>query len=171
MAPTALVTVWYLAMEGPDELRPAPQARAADVTIGVEDDPKLNRALYHEIGADHHWVDLRAHDIGWWRERLGDRTTLVARIDGDPAGYAEPAPKPDGSVDIAYFGIRKPVQGRGVGGHLLSTAVRFAWDELHANRVTVDTCSLDGPGALTNYERRGFRLAREAEERRGLLES
>ena len=169
MSPTKLVTVWYLAMERPEELQPATDARAPHATIAVEGDPALNRSLYHEIGAAHHWVDLRAHDVDWWRSRLSDRTTLVARVDGNPAGYAELAPKPDGSVDLAYFGIRSEHQGRGLGGHLLSTAVRFAWDELRANRVTVDTCSLDGPGALTNYERRGFRLAREAKERRGLL--
>ena len=169
-APSADVTVWYLAMERPEQLLPPANARP-DVAIAVADDPALNRALYHEIGADHHWVDLRAHDADWWRERLSDRVTLVARVDGAVAGYAELAPKDDGTIDVAYFGIRREYQGRGMGGQLLVAAVEHAWRELGARRVTVDTCSLDGTGALTNYERRGFTLIREAKERRGLLES
>jgi GNAT superfamily N-acetyltransferase len=170
MSDSKVVTVWYLAMEAPAELHPAAAPSPPGLAIAVEDDPALNRALYHEIGAEHHWVDLRAHDVDWWRQRLSDRVTLVARVDGEVAGYAELAPKDDGSVDLAYFGIRGAFQGRGVGGRLLSEATRFAWRELRAQRVTVDTCALDGAPALPNYKQRGFHVIREAQERRGLLE-
>jgi ribosomal protein S18 acetylase RimI-like enzyme len=162
---SAIVAVWYLAMDSPAALlRASPSA----ATIAVERDPAINRALYREIGADHHWVDLRAHGDGWWRERLDPRTTLVARVDGELAGYAELAPRPDGTVDLAYLGVRRPFQRRRVGGHLLTDAVEHAWAVLAAARVTVDTCSLDGPGARENYRRRGFTVIREARERRRL---
>jgi hypothetical protein len=52
-----------------------------------------------------------------------------------------------------------------MGGHVLTCAVERAWDlagrwpgRLATKRVTVNTCSLDGPYALANYQRRGFRV-------------
>lgn len=167
-AQSTTVTVWYLAMDDPGQLVPPSLARP-EFACAVEADPALNRALYHEIGADHHWVDLRAHGVDWWRSRLRDRVTLVARVGGEPVAYAELAPAPGGAVDLAYFGVRRQFQGRGIGAHLLVDAVEHAWRALGAARVTVNTCALDGAGALANYERRGFRVVREVEERRGLF--
>jgi GNAT superfamily N-acetyltransferase len=164
-APSATVTVWHLAMDRPEELR---AARPSAATLAVEDDPALNHALYEELGAEHHWADLRGRDEGWWRARLRGRTTLVARVGGEVAGYAELAPAEDGGVEVAYLGVRREHRGRGIGGHLLSEAVAHAWRG-GAARVTVETCSLDGPGALPGYRARGFRVVREARERRPLV--
>jgi ribosomal protein S18 acetylase RimI-like enzyme len=69
------------------------------------------------------------------------------------------------AVEIAYFGLLPAFRGRGIGGHLLSYGTARAWDlagrwagRPETRRVWVHTCSLDGPYALGNYQRRGFRV-------------
>ncbi len=154
--------VWYLEL---DELRPAREAPSglrierAEVPYGP-----LNRFFYVEIGRDFHWVDR----LGWpaqrwqgWAERV---ETWVAYERGTPAGYAEIQPLPE-AAEIAFFGLLAPFRGRGIGGALLTRAAERA-RELHP-RVTVNTCELDGPNAIPNYEARGFRVVREAVEPRG----
>jgi GNAT superfamily N-acetyltransferase len=165
MEPTAMVTVWHLAMDAPERLVPA---APSDAAIGTEDDPAVNRALYEDIGADHAWVDRRGRDERWWADELRGSTTLIARIEGEPAAYAELEPAGDGTVAIQGFGVRRAYRGRGVGGHLLTAAVCRAWD-LGACRVTVSTCSLDDPAALPSYRRRGFVVVRTVRERRRTL--
>ena len=64
---------------------------------------------------------------------------------------------PDGSIEIAYFGLLREFLGRGLGGHLLTQAVQRAW-EAGASRVWVHTSTLDHPAALPNYLKRGFKV-------------
>jgi GNAT superfamily N-acetyltransferase len=160
---TTLTRVWYLEMGSPADLVPRPgpgEVRRAAVPLGV-----LSRFFYVEIGRDFRWTDR----LGWneepWQE-WADRTELWLVHDrGTPAGYAELDPRADGSVDVAYFGVLAPFRGRGLGGQLLAQVVQRAW-ELGPDRVTVNTCALDGPYARAHYEARGFRVVREATEPR-----
>ncbi len=156
--------VWYLEMPSRDALvrrdGPGAVARSA-VPLGP-----LNRFFYLEVGRDFDWIDR----LGWPAERWqawAERTELWLVHDrGTPAGYAELDPRADGTVDVAFFGVLAPFRGRGLGGQLLTRVVERAW-ELGPERVTVNTCELDGPHARGHYERRGFRLVREAVEQRG----
>jgi GNAT superfamily N-acetyltransferase len=59
------------------------------------------------------------------------------------------------------------MQGRGIGGWLLTSVIRRGW-ERGAGRVTVNTCDLDGPAALPNYRARGFEIVSERTELRDL---
>ena len=84
---------------------------------------------------------------------------------GTPAGYIELDPQDDGVVEIMYFGLIPAFRGRRIGGHLLSYGVARAWDLAErwperppTKRVWLHTCSKDGPHAMDNYLRRGFRL-------------
>ena len=84
---------------------------------------------------------------------------------GTPAGYIELEAQPDGIVEITYFGLLPPFRGRRIGGHLLTLGTARAWDlaarwpgREATRRVWVHTCDLDGPYALPNYQRRGFRV-------------
>lgn len=153
--------VWYLEL---DELRPAaapPSLRIerAEVPLGA-----LNRFFYVEVGRDFHWVDR----LGWtalrwqqWAERV---ETWVAYERGTPAGYAEIQPLGE-RAEIAFFGLLEPFRGQGIGGALLTRAAERGL-ELSAC-VSVNTCELDGPHALRNYEARGFRVVDERVEPRG----
>ena len=74
------------------------------------------------------------------------------------------APSDGGTeVEIESFGLLPHAIGRGFGGHLLTRALTEAW-RLHerwpalppVSRVWLHTCTLDGPHARRNYERRGL---------------
>lgn len=161
--------VWHLAMETPEALRPArdpgPAVRVAraEVPLGA-----VNRFFYAEVGREHHWVDRLPWSQDQW-QRYAERPTLQTWIISDretPAGYAEVETRPDGSSYVAMFGILPALQGRGLGGHLLTSVTREAF-ERGAPRVTLDTCELDGPHALDHYRARGFEVVRQSVEPRG----
>jgi ribosomal protein S18 acetylase RimI-like enzyme len=90
--------------------------------------------------------------------------TWIAYDRGTPAGYAEIQPLGD-RTEIAFFGLLAPFRGRGIGGALLTRATERSLEL--SDRVTLNTCELDGPHALRNYEARGFRVVEERVERRG----
>ena len=117
------------------------------------------RALFRAIGQP--WL---------WRGRLVmyDETlaaTLNAptlevhfatRRDGTPQGLLELDFSGDRECELAYFGLVPELTGRGHGAWLMGHALKRAWRE-GIRRVWVHTCDLDHPGALTFYQRHGFR--------------
>jgi GNAT superfamily N-acetyltransferase len=163
------VTVWYLEMLDPSWLQPAPlpDERLAVVRAEISS-PELNRFLYTTVGADWYWLDRLDWSDAQWLAYL-DRPeveTWVAYLAGTPAGYFEltqPGQPGEGWIQIEYFGLLPRFIGRGIGGYLLTYAVRRAW-ALGTQRVTVNTCSLDGPHALANYQARGFRVYEERQK-------
>jgi GNAT superfamily N-acetyltransferase len=157
--PTVDVVRTHLEMCSPDALRPA---RLDDprVTLAAERPCSvvLYRRLYREVGGPHFWRDRLAwSDEDLARHLRQDEVVVwVLRVEGEPAGYFELVRHPNKSVEIAYFGLRPPFIGRGLGGYLLTRAVEEAWHS-GATRVWLHTCTLDGPAALPNYLARGFR--------------
>ena len=157
MATVAVVRT-YLVMKSPGTLT----GRASlpkDFAVKHESDPDLYRELYAGVGSSHHWRDrlpwtddqIRAHlarpEISVWVLREGTA----------PRGVFELARQPDGSVEIAYFGLMPAGIGRGLGRALLTAAVTEAWGLNPApSRVWLHTCTLDHPAALPNYLARGF---------------
>jgi GNAT superfamily N-acetyltransferase len=85
--------------------------------------------------------------------------TWAAYVDGAPAGYFELQERPNGTVNLALFGLLPWAIGQGLGAWLLTRAIERAW-ELGPQTVTVNTCSMDGPHALANYQARGFAITR-----------
>jgi GNAT superfamily N-acetyltransferase len=164
------VRVWYLEQDSPERLiaarDPGPQVeiRRAEVPLGL-----LNRFFYEAIGGKHYWIDRLGWDEAAW-QAYAEREGLelwIAYDHGTPAGYCELQGEIGGSVHLSYFGILPGMQGRGIGGWLLTAVIRRGW-ERGARRVTVNTCSLDGPGALPNYRARGFQVVTERVEMRDL---
>jgi GNAT superfamily N-acetyltransferase len=155
---TTPVVRTYLELTDPAAVRPAAPPRVdGDLRIDRVDPPDgtTNRWLYEHVGAPHQWTDhLARTDADWqaWAEQV---ETWVATIDGERAGYYELHETDDGSVELAYFGLLPHAQGRGLGGHLLTHALRRAFTK--RPRVWVHTCTLDGPHALANYRARGLR--------------
>lgn len=156
------VTVFHLEMLDPQELRPT--RRVPDAVAGLEivraqvPLPEFNRFLYASVGGDWHWRDRMTWDYPRWLGVLGrpGYETWVAYLAGTPAGYYELDAHEDGSVEIAYFGLLPHFIGRGIGGLLLTHAIRRGWEK-GARRVWVHTCTLDHPSALHNYEARGLK--------------
>ncbi|WP_428312428.1 GNAT family N-acetyltransferase [Hydrocarboniphaga sp.] len=161
---TTPVTITYLQMRSPDELRAAPPPRVADVQLRRAEVPcpAFSRFLYTAVGGDWYWRDR----LGWtqtqWREYLerpGVHTWLLS-VRGTPAGYVE-LERQQQDVEIAYFGLLPEFIGQGLGGWLLSEAIRHAWEMDAPRRVWVHTCTLDGTAALPNYQARGMTVYRE----------
>lgn len=167
--PTAAeVTVWSLEQTSPDELRPsAVPDRDVRIVRSEVPLPEFSRFLYTAVGGDIQWTDRLPMTYAQWQEAL-DRPgaeTWVAYANGTPAGYIELDPQDDGVVEIMYFGLIPAFRGQRIGGHLLSYGTARAWDlaerwpeRPETKRVWVHTCSKDGPHAMDNYLRRGFRL-------------
>ena len=86
----------------------------------------------------------------------------MATVGGERAGYFSLRLSQD-PVEIDVFGLLPEFQGLGLGGHLLTDALRRGFEL--GDRVWLHTCTLDSPWALPNYEARGMRVYRR--ERRG----
>lgn len=153
----------YLTMDTPDALR---AGRPAPLPLEVERTDACTvaeyRALYRAVGAMWHWHEREAWDDARLAAHLarGEVTIWIARVEERTAGYFELERHADGAVEILYFGLTPEFIGRGLGGPLLTRAVREAW-ALGATRVWLHTCTLDAPHALENYRARGFRTERE----------
>jgi ribosomal protein S18 acetylase RimI-like enzyme len=157
------VTRTYLELGVPDDLRPAPPPHPAPRIEQVGECPaSFYRYLYPEVGRAFHWTDRLGWSDDTIREHLaGPGLTLwLLTWEAAPAGYFELAPHPDGSIEIAYFGLLPEYIGRSWGKYLLTEAVRAAWST-SPSRVWLHTCTLDHPAALPNYLRRGFRVVRK----------
>jgi GNAT superfamily N-acetyltransferase len=154
------VTNWYLEMSDRSRLRPGrPPAQEVVLTRVEIACPAFSRFLYQTVGRDWYWIDRLEWDDEAWLRRIEQLETWVAYVKGTPAGYFELQPRPDGTVNILIFGLLPWAIGQGLGGWLLTRAIERAW-ALGPQTVTVNTCSLDGPHALANYQARGFAIAR-----------
>ena len=126
--------------------------------------PSFWRYLYTEVGRAHRWVDRLPWTHDDIQRYLADPAVSLwlLTVSGAPAGYFELRRERDGGTEIAYFGLLPEFIGRGLGGLLLTEAVRRAFDG-GATRVWLHTNTLDHPAALPNYRRRGFTVFRTEE--------
>ena len=153
-------TVYYLQMHEPPSEHWAPLPEGFRVWKVSPPHPPTNARLYREVGGPWAWRDqLVWSDEDW--EMVVDRTefhTWIAVSNGDEVGYFELEQQDGGGVELVHFGLIETFIGRGFGRVLLCEAVRLAWELPGTRRVWVHTCTRDHPGALSNYQRRGFEL-------------
>lgn len=160
------VTITYLEMEHPAMLRPsqAPRARA---TFERVDPPTADVAIrfYADVGKAYHWLDRDDWTAAQWRDDLARPGTelWVLRAHGEEAGYVHLVQPVARSREILYLGLLPGFEGKGLGAFLLTCAVERAW-AAGADRVLVNTCTLDHPAALPNYLARGFEIVRTRTE-------
>lgn len=165
------VTTWHLEQTSPDDLAPAaapPGEQRIRIARAEVVSPEFSRFLYASVGGDIAWTDRLGWSYGQWEGFLGRPgvETWVVYERGTPAGYVELDPQAEGVVEISYFGLLPAFRGRRIGGHLLAHGAARAWDLAErwpgrekTRRVWLHTCSKDGPHALDNYRRRGFRVS------------
>jgi GNAT superfamily N-acetyltransferase len=154
------VTTTFLEMTDPAELRPSRLSAAPFELKRAEIPcPELSRFLYTAVGSVWAWYGRLSWDYARWMRWLErpEVETWVAYVSGTPAGYFELERQPGDEVELVYIGLLPAFVERGLGGPLLTAAVRRAW-EIGAGRIWVHTCDLDHPRALRNYEARGFRI-------------
>ena len=154
--------VTHLAMEAPPALEPsAPPAPGVTLdrrrTMAVADYLRLYRA----IGDDWLWWNR----LTWDEDELAiqiasDETEIyVAAADGEEIGLIELNLQPAPDIEIRYFGVIPSRIGTGLGSWLLAHALTAAWRH-RPQRVILNTCTLDHPGALAFYQRHGFAITR-----------
>lgn len=156
------VTTTYLELPTREAFRPAVSVDPELLVLPAREPlVAFYRFLYDAVGRDYAWLDR----LDWSDERLlahlsrPSVTLLVLYANGTPAGYIEldaaPDDREEGGTEVVYFGLIPHFHGRGLGKHLLSVGVGYAFDA-GAERVWLHTCTLDGPHALANYQGRGF---------------
>ena len=153
----------YLHLKDPGQFR---QAFGAFPGLVVErvatPTAELYRSCYRTVGEAYHWRDRWDWSDAEIQAHLSqpEISIHVAARHGRFLGWYElRRVTENNSVEIAYFGLAPAAIGLGLGKHLLSCAVRDAW-QLGPSRVWVHTCTLDHPHALPNYKARGFAVYR-----------
>lgn len=163
MNPMVEVTIRHLEMASRDAFRPADR-EVTGIRLRREtgaDAGELARQCYATVGGPWQWTDRADVDAAGWAEWLAAEggELWIAREGGTIAGYFVLLIRGH-EVELRYFGLAPAHIGRGIGGWLLSRAVERAWAH-GPRRVTLNTCTLDGPAALPNYLARGFTVVRE----------
>lgn len=165
--PDTLITT-YLEMTSPKQFQPAflADAQARQITLMRlgHVDVQFYKFLYTSVGEGWHWHDRLLMPEAELIRALSnpDCSIRVLYVEGNPAGYFELV-KQGENTEIVYLGLRPPYVGQGLGKHLLSEAIAQAWHD-GAARVWLHTCNLDAPGALENYQKRGFQVYDERVE-------
>jgi len=146
----------FLEIDDPARVRPAGPPRLADVAVARVDPPdgEVNGWFYGEVGRDHNWVDHAGRSAAEWQAWAQGVETWVATVGGARAGYYE-LRRDGAAIEVAYFGLVPAFQGQGLGGFLLTHALRRAFEL--APRVWLHTNTQDGEAALPNYRARGLR--------------
>jgi GNAT superfamily N-acetyltransferase len=72
-----------------------------------------------------------------------------------PPAWRKSTSAPDGTANIAYFGLMPEAQGKHLGFFFLYHTCMNAWAH-PISRLLVNTCTLDSPRALPLYQRMGF---------------
>jgi GNAT superfamily N-acetyltransferase len=153
----------YLELASSHQLRPSRAPRvAAEITRLAAPTAAEYLELYSRIGGPWQWFDRLAWSESQMRDYLARAGVHVfaASVGNRNAGYFELVQHPDDIVEIMYFGLDREFIGLGLGGWMLTRAVKEAF-ALGAAKVILNTCTLDAPQALPNYLARGFVIVRE----------
>jgi GNAT superfamily N-acetyltransferase len=161
------VVITYMEMTAPPTRPTVPLPPGKHALLRVENPTiAFYRFLYNTVGETWLWTD---------RRRMSDEQ-LIAQVDhpevelsvlytgGQPSGFVELDRRPKPDINFAYFGLLNEFIGRGLGKYLLNWAVDQAWS-YGPEKLTVDTCTLDHPRAIGEYQRAGFRPVKQVQKR------
>ena len=160
------VTVTFLEMDTPPAYYPSLPYNRQIALLKTRAIPlHFYRYLQDRVGRKWQWVNvLRLNDeelsAGLHRE---DRDIRVLYVDGAPAGFFDIKPHLPDDVELAYFGMMEHATGQGIGRWFLGAAIEACWSH-KPRRVTVQTCTLDHPAALSLYQKLGFRPVAQKKE-------
>lgn len=163
----------YLQMKDWSQFRPSYLNYVNGIKIMCMDtaDVGFYRFLYTSVGKPWRWRDREFKSDEEIEALLLDPGTSVhvLYVDGAPAGYIELVQHKERprsrffSTEIVYYGLRSAYIGRGLGKHLLSHGIAYAWNK-GTQRLWVHISNLDGPHALDNYIKRGFKIYKVEKE-------
>jgi len=151
-------TVTWLEMTArPDTPRRDPPMPGLSVIRAHSPTVHFFRYLYDAVGSAYEWTDLHAEtdaEISAFAAHEAVHLNVVY-LHGCPAGFIMLDYRAAPVAEVAFFGLMPEFIGRGLGPWLLLEGIHDAWDA-GATTLTVNTCTLDHPGALPLYRRCGF---------------
>lgn len=165
-------TVTYLEMDERPRAPVPPRPVNLNTALVCATDPPADYFLYlyRAVGAEYEWTDW----IDRPREELNgflsnsDVFLYTLLVEGWPGGFFMLDSSTPGTCDLAYFGLVPEAIGKGLGMWLLSTAVDAGWEIPGAEKMTVNTNTLDHPRALGLYQKVGFQAVKRVEAKRKL---
>lgn len=153
-------TVTYLEMTAkPEGPRPPAPAVPGFALIRAEDPPaRWFLHLYDSVGSALEWTDWHRRPLRELEFFISDPDVSIFTVmmKGWTAGFFMLDWRKPGECDLAYFGLAPEAHGLGLGKWMLGEAIRTGWAREGVQRMTVETCTLDGPRALPLYQRAGF---------------
>lgn len=155
-----MTTTYYLEQTSISSLNAKTNSRGLDILESEVKQYQFNRFLYQLVGEAWQWTDRLIWTDEQWKEYAENDNlrTWCAYLKGTPAGYFELQKQQNGNVEVALLGLADQFLNSGLGGYLLSEALKLAWSWDGATRVWLHTCSLDHPNALNNYTARGMKI-------------
>ena len=123
-------------------------------------DFQLNKFLYKQVGKKYRWIDRLEWSDKEWIDYLSNKNlyTYILKSNLNIAGFFElKFYQKKKEVEIPYFGILEEYFGKKLGGYLLSEAISLSFG-IGAERVWLQTSSLDNKNAIKNYISRGMKI-------------
>jgi GNAT superfamily N-acetyltransferase len=141
--------------------RPTPVADPVGAwTLRKVETPDLDwfRDLHRRVGEEWFWFSrMQMSDAELAAIIQAPRVEIHALAhEGRDEGLLELDFRDAGQCEIVYFGVAAPLIGSGAGRWLMNRALELAWSSPVA-RVWLHTCTFDHPGAISFYQRSGFR--------------
>lgn len=117
---------------------------------------KVYLQYYSGVGAAYNWLDRLLMPADELNKLINAANTdiFVYKINNEIAGFAEFVRTAD-NTEIKYFGLFPAFVGKGYGKQFLQVVVNEAWSN-HPKHIQLNTCKLDHPNALSNYQKAGF---------------
>lgn len=139
-------------------LRPLP---ASELQLVRRQSPRPDdyRTLFRKVGEPWLWVSrLIMADDELSAIIHHPQVKIWAATDkaGIELGILELDFRQHGQCEIGYFGLVPELNGKGHGRWMMAAALQLAWEQAGVERVWVQTCTLDAPGALSFYRKFGF---------------
>jgi GNAT superfamily N-acetyltransferase len=152
-------TVTHLAMHAPFGFSTEPVVWPAGLSFLPVENIALDdyRRLYDSVGRDWHWVNRR-HLTDRQLASLIHHPACHIRVlyrGNKPIGFVELNSRKLPEVEIVFVGLVSVEIGLGL-GQLMVRAALTEIAALKAERIIIQTCTLDHPNALPLYQRFGF---------------
>jgi len=125
--------------------------RKTDITV------LAYRKIVLQVGEDWLWWERVVLDDEELRQSIEDPGTEFhfLHVWNEFAGFVEHYESGVDARAIRYFGLMPGYIGRGLGGYMMQAFIHAVWRP-GVERITLDTCDLDHPGALGFYRHHGF---------------
>jgi len=153
------VVVTHMVCAEAAEPRPQPPG----VVLRREDriEPEVYRMLFRMVGRDWLWTSRLMLEDDALVQILLDPSVTLYTLQGEdgPLGIVELDQNDSASPEISFFGLVPAAMGRGIGGWLMGHMQQRLFRG-GADRIRLNTCTLDSPNALKFYMRSGFRAER-----------